>query len=312
MKIDILIPFHRNDGYLRESIASIERSKSVETRIILIDDRPSFDESSISDLNFDVYIKSDGVGYSRALRIGLDHVTADFFAMQDSDDLSEPQRLFTQLAEIQDKQAQISVCGLVRVNESGKKYLLQSPHLLDEKLHKLSNLLGSYNSNSSWVCKSEILENSEVFPKGFRSIDWATTLQLPNHLKVAINPTRLYRYRQHKNQMTRHSEYKGEAFSEIYELWKMLNDESQLPPLNYWEASMIAAPWVFTKQSPDKVLVEIERLQDWILAFLNFPQVKLSEDKNRFKSLLIRKVIQGKYLFNLKTISRLISKIQLS
>jgi hypothetical protein len=126
IKVDVVIPFHRNDTYFHDSVISILKNKDVKPKII-----PNFGEY--------VVIKTFGIGYSKALRIGLSEVTSDFFALQDSDDVAHPLRLSTQLQALLERRADIATCGLMRVRESGAKYLLQQPLLIDSNIVQISN-----------------------------------------------------------------------------------------------------------------------------------------------------------------------------
>lgn len=309
IKVDVVIPFHRNDTYFNESVISILKSKDVKPRIILVDDRPRDDKSSIPNFGESVVVKTFGIGYSKALRIGLSEVTSDFFALQDSDDVAHPLRLCTQLQALLERRADIATCGLMRVRESGAKYLLQQPMLIDSNIVRISNLVGSYNSNSTWLCNSTLLEYRGFMPEEYQSVDWATTLQLPESFRFALVPHRLYRYRQHKSQMTRSQVYHDSAFSQIYSLWADLNNSFKLPELNRIEAALLAAPWssIYIKDGLNRM--NVNHLKHWLQVFFDYPNIKSSPDMHRLKLLIYRNILKKKHLLGAQNSLKLLSVV---
>lgn len=284
MKIDLIMPFHEINDYFYKAIHSIYESVSVEINLILVDDR--VDRSTTLKVKYDKLIVSQGVGYSRALKMGLAEVNADFFAFQDSDDLTVKNRLNSQISNLLSSNADISICGLRRVGTRGLRTLIQPPLFTDNTCFKLLNLLGSINSNSSWVCRKTILSLPEFMPENFQSIDWATTLGLPDSVIFSLTKDRMYLYRQHASQLTKTSKYLNKAFSEIYPLWRKFNEELNLPSLSQWEAAMIAAPW---SSSSHRCQFPIE----WIQEFFKLPAIHNSRDYRKITFLLLRRIKQN-------------------
>lgn len=288
-RVDVIIPFHRADRYLYEAIESIQNSRNVVPRIILVDDRSVRDldfKASLARTSDIVLLESNGVGYSEALRIAFQQVCSPYIAFLDSDDLSHPDRLSLQIEFMEHTFSEVSICALRRISSEGRRKIWQPPIFRDPELLKISNLLGSINSNSSWVWKKELMDSLDFMPFEFQSIDWATTLLLKAEVKVSIVPKRLYSYRSHEGQMTKNQEYKSEAFKEIYPLWLRLNNSLNLNELEFEQALMVAAPWAFGNKGSFPF--------DWCKEFLNLPQVRASTDYGRLRKLLMVRYIQSR------------------
>lgn len=286
MKVDVVMPFHRNDHLLEQAIRSILNSVGVEIRLILVDDRDSSKKSSLNiDGNF-LLIETGGVGFPRALRAGLDLVSAPFFAFQDSDDLTNPTRLCLQTMDLVKGNFDISICGLFRINKEGYPNLLQPPLFRDSKLLQVSNLLGSINSNSSWVCRNSMLAFQGFMSPEYLAIDWATTLTLDKSVRARIIPKRHYRYRYHKSQLTNNREYKANSFKQIYPLWQKLNSELNLPYLSLEEAACVAAPWTVNVPARNFPV-------NWVHEFLKLSLVSSSQDYLRIRQLIFRRIMQN-------------------
>lgn len=285
-RIDVIIPFHRKDRFLAQSVRAIRQSVGVKPRIILVDDRKSDD----SDLDFDLrgikLIRSFGVGYAKALNLGLKEIETDNFAMQDSDDLTDRFRLRKQLDLLNSQGLDFVVCQMRKITSVGSPSIRQPLIFRDSSIFRETNLIGSINSNSSWVCKAYLLKERNFLSERYASLDWATTLQLEKEIRVGFLNEKLYFYRQHDLQMTKRDDYKLEAFFEVFPLWDKLNRELGLPELSAAEAQMIAAPW-----SAQRDFAKFP--YHWVKKFLKMNQVRDSVD---FPKVLI--LIQERFFRN--------------
>jgi hypothetical protein len=287
MIVDIVMPFHRMDSFLFQAIDSVNASVGIEPRLILVDDRLDTRVPLSLKLKRGQILKSGGVGYAEALRLGLREVQSTFFAFQDSDDLTDRRRISSQVQGLVDSDADVSICGLSKIGIHGHRKFLQPPQLVDANIVRISNLLGSLNSNSSWVCRSTVLELPEFMPAGFESIDWATTLSLPNRIKFEVLAKRKYLYRNHSKQMTKESSYLAESFREIFPKWASLNKDLKLPEVSLHQAAAIAAPW-----SSD--LYEAIFPTEWVISFFNLEEIRNSPDYFALRKIIARRVMQNK------------------
>jgi glycosyltransferase involved in cell wall biosynthesis len=284
--IDVIIPFHRVDQYLVNSITSILASYKVGVRLLLVDDRVNPSQIPLALPKNTQVLMSGGVGFARALRIGLNAVTSSLFAFQDSDDWSSPKRLLLQSTMLRKLEADIVICGMQITNESGRRRLFQPPHFTGIEALKFSNLLGSINSNSTWLCRAKVLDDENFMNEKYISIDWATTLTLDSTIRLAYISQRLYFYRQHKLQLTQTNEYKELAFSQIYPLWNQVNISFGLPELTMENAISVAAPWAIKGGVTQFPL-------DWVHAFLACSKISSSQDYFYFKQLILRRIWQN-------------------
>mgnify|MGYP003347862484 CR=1 FL=1 len=164
----------------------------------------------------------------------------------------------------------------------------QPPILRDMAILRESNLLGSLNSNSTWVCNSKILEDRNFMNPIYKSIDWATTLQLDPLYRCAFIDQRLYSYRKHPLQITRSYFYIDSAFNEIYPLWHRLNSQIGLPNLSLDQTRVIAAPW---SRGENAFSIPLH----WAKSFLRLPQIRNSPDYGSLRLIILNRIHQFIY-----------------
>ena len=101
--VSVIIPAYNAGPYLRAAVASILRQTHRDLELIVVDDG-STDGSietiaGVSDPRMTL-IRQANAGKSAAMNRGLDVARGDFYAVQDSDDLSLPTRIERQLAHL--------------------------------------------------------------------------------------------------------------------------------------------------------------------------------------------------------------------
>ena len=302
--VDVILPFHRNDHFLRMSVESILASSGVKIRLIAIDDRPCGENIKwLENVGAEI-IRAGGVGYSSALNLGKKFLQSDFVAFQDSDDISHPERLSLSISKIITEGSDICWSFMLAIDENSSPRALQSPRFRKLENFSASLLLGSSNSNSTWVMRTELLHNQDVFPICYASIDWATSLLNVKNFKYSNVNKYLYFYRSHSEQMTKSSEYKIEAFKQLYPLWQKLSDSYNLPHLDIQLASGVAAPWNLYSDwgiQSDK----------WVRTFFKKSLIHGFKDRNSAKILILfRKLKLRAYkLYSLPAILVLLSLI---
>ena len=277
-KVDVLFPFHRNDEYLKLAFKSLRASRGVSIRIIAIDDRVESNPISWIPNDNCVVVRSGGVGYSKALQIGKKYVESPFVAFQDSDDLTDPLRIMKQIQKINKDGLDICCCFMLKINENSHPKLIQSPKFQYTQNSDFQFLLGSYNSNSTWVLKSPLLSDKRFFDPNYQSIDWATTLAVISDLRIGCLEEDLYYYRQHSSQMTSSVLYHQSAFSELFPLWSRLNAKLLLPELDQNHAERIGMGRAIRVSWDDECI-------KWSRNFLD--KVKNSDKRNYTNSKLV-------------------------
>lgn len=122
--ISVIVPIYKVEAYLERCVESIRNQTYRNLEIILVDDGSPdrcgemCNQLAAQDPRIRTIHKVNG-GLSSARNAGLDSMTGDYVAFVDSDDYISTdmiQRLFDVL---QEHDAQISCCGIERVNEHG-------------------------------------------------------------------------------------------------------------------------------------------------------------------------------------------------
>ena len=242
--VEVLIPFHKIDLYLFESIDSVNASINVEIRLILINDsNTSAAEVSGRYPSATMINTQGGEGYQQALLQGLKYITADYIAFQDSDDVSHPLRIYEQLELLKKSKADLIGCFIKKTNEKLEKLPSKGGVLFMSNLHYLSLLFGSYSANSTWLITKKVAQDPNFMTSKHKAIDWSTGFLIYPKYKVQVLRENYYYYRQHGKQMTDDPIYQKDAFPELYPLWQKCNTSYGLPTLNLMEANLIANPW---------------------------------------------------------------------
>lgn len=96
--VDVIIPVHNGQDYIKEAIKSVLNQNYLSFRIIVVDDGSTDDSVKIaSEFDSVQIIRSSWVGQGQALNIGVSASLADFVAFLDSDDLWMPGKLQSQV-----------------------------------------------------------------------------------------------------------------------------------------------------------------------------------------------------------------------
>lgn len=202
-KLDVLLPFHRNDEYFTQAIKCFNESDFKDLNLILIDDRDG-DTSEIKYLDslltkFSLIKTSGGVGYGEALRLGSKSITSPFVALMNSDDLFSPERFGVQLESI--GSSDLSICRMKRINAAGRTSQSLIKDLSTQHFDPIYLLFGAYGANATWLSTSEWWQN-EVFFDSHSALDWRIALKTFNATKIRYISEDLYSYRRHKRQVT--------------------------------------------------------------------------------------------------------------
>ncbi len=238
-KIDVILPFHRIDDYLIDSINSIYAQEDVNVNLILVDDRveatPKFEFTKMAN----ILIYSGGVGYRKALQLGVEKSESRYLTFQDSDDISSPNRLILQLQKLQSENLAIVGCKLGKIDEENL-LMIGSPQICGEIKNTFYLLFGSQGANSTWLVDHAKLDKKNWLMLLTQSPDWEIAFSVLDQHKAFVINEYLYFYRQHRDQLTRNSEYEKEHFHDIYPFWKHACESNRLPILSVHEAQLFA------------------------------------------------------------------------
>lgn len=209
--VDVILPFHRDDLFLRIAINSVLGSREVNVRLILIDDRPH--PTPIFDLDPHISLQTGGVGYAKALNSALPLLNSDYVALMNSDDWSSPDRFIKQIGAIERSGKDFAICALKKFKGSRI-----APALMGEQQGDVYDprvlLLGAYGANATWLSTRRAWIENVKFDESDIS-DWLSSFKiLPKVSPVFVNEY-LYWYRQHDKQTTNSESQRKNSFRDL-------------------------------------------------------------------------------------------------
>lgn len=223
ISIDVILPFHRSDLFLKRAINSIKQSVGVRTNLILIDDRVEYEE-----LSFDSTVRTGGVGYASAINASLPFLRSDFCALMNSDDLVHPERFIKQASALQKFGKNVSVTRMRKFNNLGFPKFMLGGNPRFHKFKREAQLITSFYSNASWFMRTDYWISVGKIEDFGNGSDWAWGVKLFYETDPFVHPEVLYFYRSHKNQSTRSVNTLDPRLAEI---WGELNLSLGLPQL---------------------------------------------------------------------------------
>lgn len=207
-RVAFLIPFHRLDGALIQSVRSIKMQTISDFEIVMIDDssaNASCDEfqSLIEDDRVKV-ISNSGSGIVDALNFGIDNIDAEYIARMDSDDICLPNRLEKQLNKFQED-AELGVLGTgTYIVDSYDNFIRYGDY--PSSVNGINDRLmtGNFICHPTVMIKKSILIYNELrYSKNFEYCeDYALWLQLSNCCKINNITEPLLIYRQHSQNVS--------------------------------------------------------------------------------------------------------------
>ena len=251
-KVDLILPFHRNDDFLMLAIDSLYSTEGVRLRVILVDDRAhsEVDYPSVK-LNNLEYVKTSGrEGYGKAIQAGLKLVKSEYLAFMDSDDVSDINRIRLQIEDLKSKKADISTCKMIKIDSAGRRIFDYLEEIQEPVNQNLPLLFGSYGANSTWVIPYDSLGKFNFY-RSETAFDWAVALASVKNINQSHLNLPLYKYRQHKNQMTQVDGYMEGVLVEIYPLWRELNNACGLPTLEERDFVKLNSPYGLVRVTPE-------------------------------------------------------------
>jgi glycosyltransferase involved in cell wall biosynthesis len=247
--VDVVLPFHRDDEFLRIAINSILASEDVLVRVLLVDDR--VDAKPIPDLEQYIVCRTGGSGYATAINSVKDYLKSEFVSLMNSDDWSSPTRLVKQINALKDSDKTLSVCSPIKFRKSHIKPALLGAFTPVEYDSNVL-ILGAYGANATWLAHRETWIREISFEKSSIS-DWLTAMKVFPLLEIVHVNEDLYWYRQHFDQITNSNSQQHLAFrdllNEAARIAKLLNVFDENFELNF---QITAAPYSITGK-PSKI-----------------------------------------------------------
>ena len=246
-QVDVIIPFHRADAYLKDSILSILDSKYVSPRIILVNDSP--DLFSIKDFAPDAKIKlirTSTRGYANALNAALPHVSSRFLAFLDSDDLNDPLRLSKQIKELISNDAAISICKIRKFSDTQETIRAKLGTNSIFGFNPYIHLISFVYSNSSWVIDRNKLSQVQKWNSSIDHTlsDWyffqKNFCKLED--KIVFLNEALYWQRVHSGQISKNVknvDCSGDFLAE----WQAYSESLGIQNMQETDCSILLFPW---------------------------------------------------------------------
>jgi glycosyltransferase involved in cell wall biosynthesis len=258
--VDLLIPFHRIDTYLVESVASAQASKGINVRVIAINDsEQEVNKEKLGLRAGDLLINSEFKGKLGALSAGFAVCESEFVAFLDSDDLQEETRLKHQVDLMLKTGADVSSCNLIKFVGSSTKHQPKSISVRTPIFVKPELILvfGAHGADSSLVIRKQTLnkykELHNQLPDRLSDYPWLLSMLLGGE-KYVHSEEGVYFYRVHKKQLSRNSSL-HDLWPEIFTIWNQFmreNVEIQ-KPISANLGLLIAFPSSLSKISKEEL-----------------------------------------------------------
>ena len=288
MDLDILLPFHRVDKYLVAAINSLNLSKGVSFRIIMIDDRIEKNQDLTPILrgvkNLSLINTSGGVGYGLSLELGSTVIESDVVALFNSDDLVSEDRFYKQTKAL--NKSEVSITNMQRILENGKSSLSKSGSIKIDEYSSLFLLFGSYGANATWCVRKDWWKDNVFFDQ-LESLDWRIALRAFRKSKIDFSSELLYFYRKHNRQSSLEQNELNTMFPNVYDYWKDLSEFYGLIDGTKQVFDFFATPWLPVKKSDPECIFQWVRDVDKITQKMN-PKIRKQIDYFIERRFLVR------------------------
>jgi glycosyltransferase involved in cell wall biosynthesis len=213
--VSVLMVAHNPGQYLRPAVESILGQSYKHFELILVDNAST--DSSIQALNS--WTKDDRIklfphpvnlGHAGGLNIGLPHCHGNYVAIMDSDDISMPERLNRQVAELE-RNATLAGVGCIAstINSTGERTGREFTLRLPEDIHTFSKFDMPFIFPTLTVRRS--LLNEYPFRTGILTPDLDLLNRATTNHSFAGLPETLLCYRRHNSSVT--AKRRGELFA---------------------------------------------------------------------------------------------------
>lgn len=146
--VSVIVPVYNTEAYIAKCLDSLLAQSYNNIEIMVVDDgstdgsREICDDYEEKDIRVKVIHKTNG-GLSSARNVGLFKVKGDYISFVDSDDYVAKTYIEDLLKLIKDNDADISICGILAVNEVGNPI----------KENKFREDTKSYSSEEAMICQ---------------------------------------------------------------------------------------------------------------------------------------------------------------
>lgn len=232
--ISVIVPIYNVEKYLDKCLQSISEQSYTDWECILVNDGSTDNSGHIcnrwskTDLRF-VCIHQQNQGVSTARNIGLKNAHGEYVVFIDSDDFVEPNFLLNLITDINCKDVDIIVSGIVKIHKNNhKEYIIPTCTIIE-----MANIycdifldnIGLFYGPCSKLYKKEIIDKYSIyFPVdlslGEDIIFNFTYLNKCNKIKLLNFAD--YNYRQLDNGLC--NKYRPDLFNCLFRIWNFRVD----------------------------------------------------------------------------------------
>ena len=206
-KISVVIPFKNAEKYLAESIESVINQKcNFSFEVIVVDDNSTDTSLNIAESFAGSVVlthKSNGVGISDALNLGVQQSKSDLIARHDADDIMQQGRLQSQFDFMLANPDHVLLGGQISyIGEIGE---FETPNYYPSTSDELESWLakGCYLAHPTVVFRKDKFEEVGGYKRGNDGAeDYDLWLRLSEVGKIANLEIVLTQYRKHNQQVT--------------------------------------------------------------------------------------------------------------
>jgi len=290
--IDVIIPFHRVDELLFQSIDAVEKSVGINTHIVLSNDSEFENEKLPSSLKkFTVYKSGNLSGFPNAVNSVRHPLQCNYTSIVASDDLIHPHKFRKQVLSLQEG-FNISICKFQKISMSGKPIKSINRFPSYKNYHPSWLLFGPYGGDGTWAAHTDWWLEFVHMPIGpFH--DWELALKLLPQARVAAVDEALIFYRMHPQQTSRSFNLKSiDSLGSFFDKWTMVNEIYGLPKIEKNNVLAISQPWYVPNNS------DLNELQ--IHGWLNQWYVRCETEEFDLVSSIFRKWLYLRFKKDLK------------
>jgi glycosyltransferase involved in cell wall biosynthesis len=206
-KISVVIPFKNAEKYLAESIESVINQKcNFSFEVIVVDDNSTDTSLNIAESFAGSVVlthKSNGVGISDALNLGVQQSKSDLIARHDADDIMQQGRLQSQFDFMLANPDHVLLGG--QISYIGKIGEFETPNYYPSTSDELESWLakGCYLAHPTVVFRKDKFEEVGGYKRANDGAeDYDLWLRLSEVGKIANLEIVLTQYRKHNQQVT--------------------------------------------------------------------------------------------------------------
>lgn len=205
--ISVLLCVYNGAAYVKEAIDSIIAQTYPNWELILIDDGSTDSTPEILGMYKDPRIRiyrQENIGLTKALNQAAVYASGDFFARQDADDISLPERFALQLKVFQDRPGTVVVSTDVEyISHKGEHlYIQKSPANKETALQTLFRIENPY-VHGSLMFRREAFVKVGGYDESYKtSQDFELIVRMISLGEVAAVSKPLYRLRIHPTSIT--------------------------------------------------------------------------------------------------------------